>query len=211
MKSYCGRILILIFGLSCISHNNVAAQDSTSLFMLNAGVEIYFQQEQSPNYLLYPTPKIEVLYRIQSFKALSVFTGIQYTYSYSHYDLGYKSEWRRKAHELVFPLFIEQNIGNYISLEGGAAIGYLLKGKEEYKNNIPAHKEWKDVTNQTDYNESSKFYIELYLNPKLKYDFDAWNKVSIGPIFSYKIKDNWLKKIRHKTMIGIAFQYSFQF
>lgn len=211
MKSHYKKTLVLIIGFFCSFFNNIEAQDTTTHFILNVRGIIYSQQEKSPNYFLYPTPEIEVLYKIQSFKTLSVFTGVQYIYSYSKHDLGYKSEWRRKAHEIAFPLFVEQCIGNFISIKGGAVIGYLIKGKEEYKSNIPAHKEWKDVTDQTDYDESSRFYIGLYFDPRFKYDFDAWNTISIGPTVRYYIKDNWMKKVRHKAMIGISLQYSFRF
>ena len=212
MESRWRTLFFLIIGFLFTTRYNLVAQDTTSYFRLNVGGTIYFQQEEkSSNYFLYPTPEIDVFYKIRYFKTLSVFTGVHYTYSYSHYDLGYKSEWRRKAHELAFPVFIEQNIGNYISINGGAAIGYLIKGKEEYRNNIPAHPKWEDVTIQTDYDESSRFYIELYLDPKLKYDLDSNNTVSISPTISYKMKDNWMNEIRPKTMFGISFQYSFRF
>lgn len=204
-------VFVLIIGLSSPFHYSLVAQDSTSHFKLNAGGNIYAQQEKSPNYFLYPTPEIEVIYRIRTFKTLSVFAGTQYSFSYSHHDLGVKSEWRRKAHELALPILLEQSIGKYISLRGGVVAGYLIRGKEEYKNNIPAHPKWEDVTNQTDYDESSKFYLALFLEPKLRYDFDTSNTISIGPIVRYYIKDNWMKNVRHTTMFGISLQYSMLF
>jgi hypothetical protein len=189
---------------------NTDAQDTNSNFVFSAGGTIYSQQSESPDYLLYPTPELEVLYKIKAFKTLSVFTGLHYTYSYSIHDLGVKSEWKRTAHELALPLFLEQTIGKFISIKGGAAIGYLIKGKEEYRNNIPANPEWVDVTYQTDYDESSGFYMVLFFDPKLKYDFDAWNTISVGPTLKYYIEDNWMEKVRNETMIGITLQYSFR-
>jgi len=202
---------IFVIGFLFAFNNPLDAQETTSHFMLNLGGTIYSQQEKSPNYFLYPTPELEVLYKIYTFKTLSVCTGVQYTYSYSLHDLGVKSEWKRTAHELAFPLYVEQSIGKFISIKGGASIGYLIKGKEEYKNNIPAHPKWEDVTYQTDYDESSRFYIVLYIDPKLKYDLDSWNTISIGPTMRYYIKDNWMNDVRHETMIGISLQYSFRF
>jgi len=111
---------------------------------------------------------------------------------------------------LALPLFLEQTIGKFISIKGGAAIGYLIKGKEEYRNNIPAHPNWVDVTDQTDYDESSGFYMVLFFDPKLKYDFDAWNTISVGPTLKYYIEDKWMEKVRNETMIGITLQYSFR-
>jgi len=203
------KLFIIIIGALFIFNYTLAARDKSSNFKLNAGVSIYTQQEKSPNYFLYPTPETEILYKINMSRTLSVFTGLRYIYSYSHHDLGYKSEWRRKSHELAFPLFLEQGIGKFISVEGGTVIGYLIKGKEEYKDNIPAHKKWIDITDQTDYNESSRFYIELFLNPKLKYDLDTRNILSIGPTVKYYITDNWMRSVRCMTMFGISFQYSF--
>lgn len=201
---------IFVIGFLCVFHNHLDAQETTSHFMLNLGGTIYSQQAKSPNYFLYPTPELEVLYKIHTFKTLSVFAGLNYTYSYSTYDLGVKSEWKRKAHELALPLFIEQGIGKFISVKGGTAIGYLIKGKEEYRSNLTAHPKWVDVTYLTDYDESSRFYVVLFLDPKLKYDFDAWNTISVGPTLRYYIKDNWMEEVRNRTMLGISFQYSFR-
>ncbi len=211
MKKPCIRIFILVTGFLSASQDNITAQDSTSLFVLNVGGSIYSQQEKSPNYFLYPTPEIEIMYKIRSFKTLTFFAGCQYIYSYSHHDLGYKSEWRRKAHELELSLLVDQGIGKYISLTGGVSVGYLIQGEEEYKSNIPANKDWENITSQTGYNESSKFYLVFYIDPKVKYDLDAMNTLSIGPTIKYYAKDNWMKEVRHKTMIGISLQYSFRF
>ena len=178
--------------------------------MLNAGGTIFSQSAESGSYTLYPTPELEILYKIHTIKSLSFYTGLNYTYSYSLYDLGVKSEWKRTAHELAFPLFLEQGIGKYIVIKGGTSIGYLLKGKEEYRSNIPAHPKWVDVTDYTDYNESSRFYMVLFLNPKLKFDFDAWNTISVGPTVRYYIEDNWMERVRNETMFGITLQYSFR-
>ncbi len=116
---------------------------------------------------------------------------------------------KNTAHELALPLFLEQNIGRFISVKAGASVGYLIKGKAEYKSNIPAHKKWEDVTSQSGYDESSKFYMELFFDPKLKYCLDAWNIISIGPTVRYYVKDNWMEEVRYKTMVGIHLQYSF--
>lgn len=205
------KTFIFVFGFLCLFHNQIYAQDTSSHFNLNAGVSIYSQQEKSPNYLLYPTPELEVLYKIHTFKTLSVFTGVHYTYSFSIHDLGVKSEWRRKVHELALPIFLEKNVCKFISIKAGTAIGYLIKGMEEYKNNIPMHTTWEDVTYQTDYDKSSRLYFVLFIDPKLKYDLDAWNTISIGPTVNFYIADNWMKKVRREIMIGISLQYSYKF
>jgi len=202
---------IFVIGFICAFYIQLFAQDTIAHFRLNAGASnYYYHTEYSSDLSQYPTPEIEVLYCIQSFKKLSVFTGIHYIYSYSYDDLG-RSEWRRMAHELEIPLFMEQSIGKFISVKGGAAIGYLIKGKEEYRSNLTAHPNWKDVTYLTDYDESSRFSVVFYIDPKLKYDFDAWNTLSIGPTMRFYIKDNWMKNTRNETMIGISLQYSFRF
>ena len=193
-----------------MSQNNEENKDIISHFRLNAAGTVYFQSE-SPNYLIYPTPELEILYNIKAFKKISVVAGLKYTYSYGYHDLGYKSEWRRISHEFALPMFLEYNIGKFISINGGTAIGYLIKGKEEYRSNIPAHKVWVDVTDLTDYDESSKFYLVLLFEPKLKYDFDEWNTISFGPTMRYYIEDNWMKEVRSEVMIGITLQYSFRF
>lgn len=167
------KYALLTFIFAMFSSVKTDAQDALLHFRLDAGGTIYFQQSESPNYLLYPTPEFEFLYKIHTFKTLAAFTGLNYTYSYSLHDLGVKSEWKRTVHEIAVPLFIEQNIGKFIVIKGGTAIGYLLKGKEEYRINVTAHPEWEDVTYQTDYDESSRFYIALFFEPKLEYDFDA--------------------------------------
>lgn len=187
------------------------AQNNNPMFMLSVMGDMYFHQKKSTDYYLYPTPKIEILYKIKSFETLTFFTGIQYAFSYGHHDLGYKSQWRRIGHELVFPLYINQDIGKYVSLNGGAAIGYLMKGKVEYKNNIPALKEWKDVTDQTNYDESAKFYLAFYIDLQVKYDFDTMNTISIGPTIKYYAKDNWMMEVRNKTLIGLSLKYSVRF
>ncbi len=202
---------LLTFVFVVILSINTDAQDNTSRLRLNAGVSIYSQQSKSPDYLLYPTPELEILYKIKAFKTLSVCSSLHYTYSYSIHDLGVKCEWKRTAHEIAVPFFLEQTIGKFISIKGGFAAGYLLKGKEEYRSNIPAQPKWVDITERTDYDESSRFYMVLFFDPKLKYDFDAWNTISVGPTLKYYIDDNWMEKVRNETMIGITLQYSFRF
>lgn len=207
LKNIKFHIFTIVF--LCAFHNYSDAQDTTSHFVLNAGGTIFSQSTESGSYTLYPTPELEILYKIHSIKSLSFYTGLNYTYSYSLYNLG--GEWKRIAHELALPVFLEQNIGKFISINGGTVFGYLLKGKEEYRSNIPAHPQWIDVTDQTDYNESSRFYIALFFEPKLKYDFDPLNTISVGPTLRYYIEDNWMKRVRNETMIGITLQYSFRF
>ena len=212
MKRFDSTMFVLLtFIFIMILPINTDAQKTTSHFMLNAGGTIFSQSTESGSYTLYPTPELEILYKIHLIKSLSFYTGLNYTYSYSLYDLGVKSEWKRTAHELAVPLFLEQGIGKFIVIKGGTAIGYLLKGKEEYRSNIPAHHEWIDVTDHTNYNESSGFYMVLFFDPKLKYEFDPFNTISVGPTLKYYIEDNWMKRVRNETMIGISFQYSFRF
>lgn len=212
MKLYLEKPLLLIIVFVCVLFNYVNAQDTTSHFAVNILGSVYVQQEdKSSNYSIYPVPEIEVLYKLQTFKKLSAYTGLKYMYNHWHKEAGVKSEWRRKTHELAIPLILEQSIGNYLMIKGGVDIGYLLKGKMEYRNNIPAHPEWEDVTYQTDYDESSRFYLGLHLDCRLKYELDSWNIISIGPTFSYKLKDNWMNEVRPRSMFGIKLQYSFRF
>lgn len=204
-----GVLIILLFSFFA---KNIKAQDTTNYFSLNLQGSIYAQQEEkSSHYKSSPIPEIEFLYKFYQVKKLSAFTGLQYSYSHWHKNMGVKSEWKRQAHEVALPLFIEHTVGKYLSLQGGINIGYLIKGKMQYKNNIPAHPSWEDVTYQTDYNEKSKFYFELFLSPKLKYNLDLNNIIALGPTLIHKPKDNWMEEIRPKTMFGITLQYSFQF
>lgn len=202
---------IFVIGFLCAFHQQLYAQDTTAHFRLKAGASnYYYHTEYSSDLYQYPTPEIEVLYCIQSIKRLFVFTGIHYIFSYSHHVSG-ESERRQMAHELEIPLLMEQSIGKFISVESGAAIGYLIKGKEEYRDYTPAHKEWNDVTDQKEYDEISRFSVVLFIDPKLKYDFDTRNTISVGPTVRYYIQDNWMKNVRNETMIGISLQYSFRF
>lgn len=203
--------LVIIFTI-ILSINNIIAQNIGSNFSVNLKGSIYAKQEdKSSLYILSPVPQLEVLYRLYNYKKLSIHTGLQYSYNHWNKDLGIKSEWRRKTHELALPFLINQEIGKYISLESGANIGYLLKGKMEYRNNIPAHPKWQDITHETDYNESSRIYMELFFTPKLKYDFDDWNTIALGPIIKHNIIEHWMEDIRPKTMYGFTLKYIYSF
>lgn len=205
------RTLFLLTFISIFSNSIiVSAQNSFSHIAINLQVNQYAQQkEKSSNYINFFTPDIEVLYCFKTYHKLSTFVGLNYMYSYWYKEVGPKNDWRIIGNEIAVPFLLEQTIGNKFVVKGGTYIGYFLKGKFEYRNNIPMNPVWQDVTYQTNYSESSKFYFELYLDAMFKYNIDPWHTISFGPLLQYKLKDNWMNKVRPKTLYGMMLQFRF--
>ena len=182
------------------------AQDSHGSIGLNIQLAHYISNDRgNDEYFIPINPGVELLYRHQLTKGVFLTSGVNYSFSLWKKTFATASYFRRSSHELAIPLLVEKSIGQKFFVVFGPYCGWLVNGKEESQNkNNP---KWVDVTEYTNYPESSKFMTDLCMSIGWKYKISSNRSISFAPFLRYKLKDHWMEEVRAKTYFGVNLYY----
>lgn len=154
-------------------------------------------------------PGAELLYERKLADKIAVSTGANYIYSIWYYTIGIKSDFKRTGHEIFIPLLFNLKLKRKYYITTGVYPGWLIKGKEQYKNNISV-KKWMDITEHTDYKAHSKFSTDLFFGAAYSKPVDNKSSIDFSLFMKYKLTNNWLGEIRDNVSFGIKINYSFK-
>ncbi len=155
-------------------------------------------------------PGGEIMYERGMTAKVSFLTGANYIYSCWNYILGGKSYFKAIAHEIFIPVLFNTKLNNRIYLTTGIYPGWLLEGKQFYKN-LSTVINWRDITETTSYPSSKKFSTDIFLGAAYSQPLNSKNSLDLSPFVKYKLTDNWMGERRNKLSYGVKINYAFEF
>lgn len=191
--------------MSLLGTSNVEAQDSINGIRLNVQISHFIASEKH-TYFDPLDPGFEIVYRRKLSRSSAVLFGVNYSFCKMNYRNS-SNGTKQSAHEVALPLMFERSIGQKAFVTIGSYAGWLVSGKV-----IKSHKfssGWIDVTNYSDYSESSKFTMDLYLDFGYIPTLAPKHPISIAPFIKYKLVDNWMEEVRAKTHFGFKVNCTF--
>lgn len=187
------------------------AQDKSAVFNVNPQFSFFFAKNKHLDKSFNPIyPGLEILYEKEFSELLSISTGINYDYSSWNSSVGIKSHFKRLSHEVFLPVIFNADLSKNFYTSFGIYPGWLVSGKELYRNNIDI-KNWIDNTANTNYSSSPKFSADLYFGAGFNHVINEKRTIRFIPFLKYKLKDNWMGEVRERISAGVKINFMFDF
>jgi hypothetical protein len=211
MKPLLKQILFAILFINAV----LAAEPETGVkplnkLTINVQSNFFVANDKYNDAYFFPfNPGAEILYERKLTDKVSVSSGANYIYSIWYYSIGIKSDFKRTGHEIFIPVLFNLKLKSKYYFTTGVYSGWLLKGKEQYKNAMNV-KKWMDVTEYDHYDSVPKFSADLFLASAYSKPVDNKSSIDFSLFVKYKLADNWMGEIRSKVSFGVKINYSFK-